>query len=56
VAIPKLREGHRGLVEAIGATLPGASWQRCRTHYAEPDGRHPEEQPAVGAGAAALGL
>jgi len=25
---------HRGLVEAIGATLPGASWQRCRTHYA----------------------
>src|SRR5215217_6708693 len=24
----------RGLVEAIGATLPGASWQRCRTHYA----------------------
>ncbi len=25
---------HRGLVEAIGATLPGAAWQRCRTHYA----------------------
>jgi putative transposase len=25
---------HRGLVEAIGATLPGASWQRCRTRYA----------------------
>jgi transposase-like protein len=24
----------RGLVDAIGATLPGASWQRCRTHYA----------------------
>src|SRR5512144_2777032 len=23
-----------GLVEAIGATLPGASWQRCRAHYA----------------------
>ncbi|WP_043732550.1 IS256 family transposase [Nocardia asiatica] len=22
-----------GLVAAIGATLPGASWQRCRTHY-----------------------
>jgi putative transposase len=21
------------LVAAIGATLPGASWQRCRTHY-----------------------
>ncbi|GAA2924357.1 hypothetical protein GCM10010478_26030 [Streptomyces erythrogriseus] len=25
---------HAGLVNAIGATLPGASWQRCRTHYA----------------------
>jgi putative transposase len=25
---------HRGLTEAIGATLPGASWPRCRTHYA----------------------
>src|ERR1700712_3776596 len=23
-----------GLTAAIGATLPGASWQRCRTHYA----------------------
>jgi putative transposase len=27
-------DAHRGLVEAIGATLPGAQWQRCRTHYA----------------------
>ncbi len=27
-------DSHRGLVDAIGATLPGASWQRCRTHYA----------------------
>jgi transposase-like protein len=27
-------DAHRGLVEAIGATLPGVSWQRCRTHYA----------------------
>ena len=26
-------DAHTGLVEAIGATLPGASWQRCRTHY-----------------------
>jgi putative transposase len=26
-------DAHRGLVDAIGATLPGASWQRCRTHY-----------------------
>jgi putative transposase len=27
-------DAHRGLVEAIGATLPGAAWQRCRTYYA----------------------
>ena len=27
-------DAHRGLVDAIGAALPGASWQRCRTHYA----------------------
>lgn len=27
-------DAHAGLVAAIGATLPGASWQRCRTHYA----------------------
>ena len=27
-------DAHAGLVSAIGATLPGASWQRCRTHYA----------------------
>jgi putative transposase len=26
-------DAHSGLVAAIGATLPGASWQRCRTHY-----------------------
>ena len=27
-------DAHAGLVSAIGATLPSASWQRCRTHYA----------------------
>ena len=27
-------DAHAGLVAAIGATLPGAAWQRCRTHYA----------------------
>ena len=27
-------DAHRGLVEAIAANLPGATWQRCRTHYA----------------------
>lgn len=26
-------DAHTGLVAAIGATLPGATWQRCRTHY-----------------------
>jgi transposase-like protein len=26
-------DAHRGLVVAIGACLPGAAWQRCRTHY-----------------------
>ena len=25
-------DAHQGLVAAIGAALPGASWQRCRTH------------------------
>ena len=27
-------DAHAGLLAAIGATLPGAAWQRCRTHYA----------------------
>jgi transposase-like protein len=27
-------DAHQGLVTAIGATLTGAGWQRCRTHYA----------------------
>ena len=27
-------DAHAGLLSAIGATLPGACWQRCRTHYA----------------------
>ncbi|ALE76828.1 transposase (plasmid) [Pseudonocardia sp. EC080625-04] len=27
-------DAHAGLVSAIGATLPGTAWQRCRTHYA----------------------
>src|ERR671939_69191 len=28
-----ISDAHRGLVSAIGAALPGACWQRCRTHY-----------------------
>jgi transposase-like protein len=27
-------DAHQGLTAAIAATLPGTSWQRCRTHYA----------------------
>jgi putative transposase len=27
-------DAHRGLTAAVGATMPGAAWQRCRTHYA----------------------
>jgi transposase-like protein len=27
-------DAHRGLTDAIGSALPGATWQRCRTHYA----------------------
>jgi transposase-like protein len=28
-----ISDDHTGLVDAIAAALPGASWQRCRTHY-----------------------
>ncbi|GAB4083806.1 IS256-like element IS1081 family transposase [Myceligenerans cantabricum] len=28
-------DAHPGLVDAISANLPGAAWQRCRTHYAK---------------------
>jgi len=28
-----ISDAHRGLVGAVGAALPGASWQWCRTHY-----------------------
>jgi transposase-like protein len=28
-----IADAHPGLVAAIGSALPGASWQRCRTHY-----------------------
>jgi putative transposase len=27
-------DAHTGLVAALGATVPGASWQRRGTHYA----------------------
>jgi transposase-like protein len=27
-------DAHVGLVQAIGAAVPGATWQRCRTHFA----------------------
>src|SRR3954452_12236362 len=28
-----ISDAHPGLVAAVGSALPGASWQRCRTHY-----------------------
>ncbi len=28
-----ISDAHTGLVDAIAATMPGAGWQRCRTHY-----------------------
>ena len=50
-------DAHAGLVEAIAANLPGASWQRCRTHYAANlMARDPEVDVAGGQGDAALGL
>ena len=27
-------DAHQGLVDAVAGALPGASWQRCRTHFA----------------------
>lgn len=29
-----ISDAHEGLVDAIAASLPGAGWQRCRTHFA----------------------
>ncbi|MBA3737937.1 MAG: IS256 family transposase [Actinobacteria bacterium] len=28
-----ISDAHPGLTDAIASTLPGASWQRCRTHF-----------------------
>ncbi len=28
-----ISDDHRGLIKAIDALLPGAGWQRCRTHF-----------------------
>ena len=50
-------DAHSGLVAAIGATLPGACWQRCRTHYAvNLMAVTPKASVAVGAHHAALDL
>ena len=44
-----ISDAHAGLVDAIGAVLPGAAWQRCRTHYARNLlTQVPEVRPAVG--------
>jgi putative transposase len=51
-------DAHRGLVEAIGATLPCAASQRCRTHplRSEPDVSHRQKRVGLGQGFFALGL
>jgi hypothetical protein len=50
-------DAHAGLVEAIAATLPGASWQSLpHALLREPDVSHPEGVLAVGQGVAALRL
>ncbi len=50
-------DAHAGLVAAVRATLLGACWQRCRTHYAaNPYERHPQGQLAMGPHAAAQRL
>lgn len=28
-----ISDAHPGLVDAVASSLPGAAWQRCRTHY-----------------------
>ncbi len=50
-------DAHQGLVVAVGATLGGAGWQRCRTPLRrQPHVDHPEGVLAVGQGDAALDL
>ena len=47
-------DDHAGLVNAIAAVLPGASWQRCCTHYAatcSPGCPRPPSRPQPAAGA-----
>src|SRR4249919_1961224 len=50
-------DAHNGLVSAIGATLPGAAWQRCRTHYAANlMSATPKKRLGLGESVAAFGL
>ncbi len=50
-------DAHRGLTGAIGATLPGANWQRCRDSLRpESDVGDPEVRVGLGPGAAAQRL
>jgi hypothetical protein len=30
---PVISDAHTGLTDAVASVLPGASWQRCRTHF-----------------------
>ena len=49
-------DAHPGLVAAITATLPGAAWRRCRTHYAANLMSATQEQLALGQSTPAFGL
>jgi len=50
-------DAHTGLKDAIAANLPGATWQRCRTHYAANlMGITPQVHVAGREGHAALGV
>ena len=50
-------DAHRGLVEAIGATLPRRQLAEVsHSLHREPDGHYPEERLGLGQSAAALDL
>jgi hypothetical protein len=41
-------DDHAGLVNAVASVLPGAAWQRCRTHYHRNAHQGPQYRPAMG--------
>src|SRR6266571_1510337 len=43
-----ISDAHEGLRGAIGAVLPGSTWQRCRVHFVRNLQRNPGSQPYDG--------